>query len=196
MPYEEFRAMLDLLGWLFFDWRTGVVILLLILAAVFDVRTRRIPNWLVASGALYGLIYNTAWPPTPHDNILFPLTGLALGLLLFLPLYFLRAMGAGDVKLLAMVGAFLGPENTFYAALSTMIAGGVLAILFVLAKGKALLMLRNLTSVFHLSAISVANGGAPNLQIAPQASAGKLPYGVAIAIGTIGYLVLHQLSFV
>ena len=196
MPYEEFKALLDLLGWLFFDWRTGIVILLLIVAAVSDYRTRRIPNWLVLAGALYAVIYNTALPPTPHDNILFPLTGLALGLLLFLPLYLLRAMGAGDVKLLAMVGAFLGPGDTFYAALSTMIAGGVLAILFVLARGKALPMLRNLTSVFHLSVVSVASGGAPNLQIAPQASAGKLPYGVAIAIGTIGYLVLHQLSFV
>ena len=196
MPYEEFKALLDLLGWLFFDWRTGIVILLLVIAAVSDYRTRRIPNWLVVSGALYGVIYNTVLPPTPHDNILFPLSGLALGLLLFLPLYLTRAMGAGDVKLLGMVGAFLGPGDTFYAALSTMIVGGALAILFVLARGKALVMYRNLASVFRLSAISVTTGSMPNLQIAPQASAGKLPYGVAIAIGTIVYLVLHQLSFV
>lgn len=196
MPHEEFKALLDLLGWLFFDWRTGVVILLLIFAAVSDYRTRRIPNWLVVFGALYGVIYNTVLPLTPHNNILFPLMGVALGLLLFLPLYLTRAMGAGDVKLLGMVGAFLGPGDTFYAALSSMIVGGVLAILFVLARGKALVMYRNLASVIHLSAISVTNRTIPNLQIAPQASAGKLPYGVAIAIGTIGYLVLHQLSFV
>ena len=196
MPYSEFKAMLELLAMLFFDWRTGVVILLLIVAAVSDYRTRRIPNWLVLSGALYGVIYNTVLPPTPHDNILFPLAGLALGLLLFLPLYFVRAMGAGDVKLLAMIGAFLGPGNTFYAALATMIVGGVLAILFVLAKGKALVMFRNLASVFHLGFLSMASGGVPSLQITPQESAGKLPYGVAIAIGAIGYLVVHQLSFV
>ncbi len=196
MPYQEFKAMLELLGWLFFDWRTGIVILLLIVAAVSDFRTRRIPNWLVLSGALYAVIYNTVLPPTPHDDILFPLTGLALGLLLFLPLYFVGAMGAGDVKLLAMAGAFLGPGDTFHAALATMIVGGVLAILFVLAKGKALVMFQNLASMFQLSFLNVARGSAPSLQITPQASAGKLPYGVAIAIGTIGYLVLHQLSFV
>ena len=196
MHNEEFKALLDLLGWLFFDWRTGIVILLLIVAALIDVKTRRIPNWLVLSGALYGVIYNTALPPTPHDNILFPLMGLALGLMLFLPLYLLRAMGAGDVKLLGMVGAFLGPGDTFYAALATMIVGGMLAILFVLAKGKLQIMFRNLASVFQLGYLSVASGSTPNLQVAPQVSAGKLPYAVAIAIGTIGYLILHQLGFI
>ena len=195
MPYSEFKAMLELLGWLFFDWRTGIVILLLIVAAVSDCRTRRIPNWLVLSGALYGVIYNTVLPPTPHDNILFPLAGLALGLLLFLPLYLVRAMGAGDVKLLAMIGAFLGPGDTFYAALATMIVGGVLAILFVLARGTALRMFHNLVSLFQLGFLSVAGGSKPDLQIEADMSAGKLPYGVPIAIGTIGYLVLNQLSF-
>ena len=195
MPYSEFKAMLELLAMLFFDWRTGIVILLLIVAAVSDCRTRRIPNWLVLSGALYGVIYNTVLPPTPHDNILFPLAGLALGLLLFLPLYLVRAMGAGDVKLLAMVGAFLGPGDTFYAALATMIVGGVLAILFVLARGTALRMFHNLVSLFQLGFLSVAGGSKPDLQIEADMSAGKLPYGVPIAIGTIGYLVLNQLSF-
>lgn len=196
MLNEEFKALLDLLGWLFFDWRTGIVILLLLVAALIDVRTRRIPNWLVAFGALYGVIYNTTLPPTPHDNILFPLMGLALGLMLFLPLYLLRVMGAGDVKLLGMVGAFLGPGDTFYAALATMIVGGALAILFVLAKGKLRLMFRNLASVFQLGYLNVASGSAPNLQVAAQTSVGKLPYAVAIAIGTIGYLILHQLGFI
>ena len=195
MPYQEFEALLDLLTWLFFDWRTGIVILLLIVAAVCDYRTQRIPNWLVLSGALYGVIYNTVLPPTPHDNILFPLAGLALGLLLFLPLYLVRAMGAGDVKLLAMIGAFLGPGDTFYAALATMIVGGVLAILFVLARGTALRMFHNLVSLFQLGFLSVAGGSKPDLQIEADMSAGKLPYGVPIAIGTIGYLVLNQLSF-
>jgi prepilin peptidase CpaA len=196
MSTTEFSAMLELLAWLFFDWRTGTVILLLVVASVFDYRTRRIPNWLVLSGVLYGVVYNAVLPPTPHDNVLFPFLGLALGLLLFLPLYLLRAMGAGDVKLLAMVGAFLGPGDTFHAALATMIVGGVLAILLVLIKGKALLMLQNLASAFHLNFLSVASGLAPSLHVTSKASAGKIPYGVAIAIGTIGYLVLHQLSFV
>lgn len=196
MSHTEFKALLDLLAWLFFDSRTGILILLLIVAAVSDIRTRRIPNWLVVSGAIYGIIHNTAFPLTPHDNLLFPLSGLGLGLLLFLPLYLVRAMGAGDVKLLAMIGAFLGPTETFYAALAAMVVGGVLALLAVLARGSTLAMFKNIASMFQLGAVSIASGSAPSMQIAPSVTAGKVPYAVAIAIGTIGYMVLHQLSFV
>jgi prepilin peptidase CpaA len=194
MPYEEFKAMLDVLAMLSFDGRTGILMLLLTAAAVCDYRTHRIPNLLVLSGALLGVIYNTALPLSPHSNILFPLAGLGLGLLLFLPLYFIRVMGAGDVKLLAMVGAFLGPGGTFHAALASMIVGGVLAILFVLARGTALRMFHNLATLFQLGFLGALGRFAPSLRITAGASAGKLPYGVAIAIGTIGYLVLHQLG--
>ncbi len=195
MPYPEFKAMLDLLAMLFFDWRTGMLILLLTGAAVCDYRTHRIPNWLVLSGALFGVIYNTALPPSPHDNILFPLAGLGLGLLLFLPLYLMRAMGAGDVKLLAMVGALLGPGEAFHAALASVVVGSVLSILFVLVRGTARRMYYNLVSLFQLALLGALAGSAPSLRITAGASAGKLPYGVAIAIGTIGYLILHQLGF-
>ena len=195
MPDQELKAMLDLVAMLFFDWRTGILMLLLTGAAISDYRSHRIPNWLVLSGALFGVIYNTALPPSPHDNILFPLAGLGLGLMIFLPLYLIRAMGAGDVKLLAMVGAFLGPGDTFHAALATMIVGGMMAILFVLVRGTALRMAHNLVSLFQLGFLSVASGSKPDLQVGADMSAGKLPYGVSIAIGTIGYLVLHQLGF-
>jgi prepilin peptidase CpaA len=195
VPHAEFKAVLDLLSMLFFDWRTGVLMLLLAVAAVSDYRFHRIPNWLVLSGALFGVIYNTAMPPSPHATILFPLAGLGLGLLLFLPLYLVRAMGAGDVKLLAMVGAFLGPGDTFYAALASMLVGGALSIVFVLVRGTARRLLYNLGSLFQLGLLSVAGGSKPNLRIGADESAGKLPYGVAIAIGTIGYLITDQLGF-
>jgi prepilin peptidase CpaA len=194
MPYPEFEAMLELLALLFWDGRTGILMLLLTGAAVCDYRTHRIPNWLVLSGAIFGVIYNTALPPFPHSGVLFPLTGLGLGLLLFLPLYFVRAMGAGDVKLLAMVGAFLGPAETFHAALATMIAGGGLAILFVLTRGTALSMCRNLVSFCQLAFLSAVSRSTPSLRMTAGPSAGRLPYGVAIAIGTMGYLVLRQLG--
>lgn len=195
MPHSELKAMLDLLALLFFDWRTGMLMLLLAGAAVSDCRSHRIPNWLVLSGALFGVIYNTALPPSPHDNMLFPLAGLGLGLLLFLPLYLVHAMGAGDVKLLAMVGAFLGPGDTFHAALASMIVGGMLSILFVLIRGTASRMFHNLASLFQPGFLDAVGGSAPSLRITAGASAGKLPYAVVIAIGTIGYLVLRQLSF-
>ncbi len=195
MAHSEFNALIDLLAMLVLDWRTGILMLLLTVAAIFDYRLQRIPNWLVLTGLAYGLAYNTALPPSPHDNILLPMEGIGIGLALFLPLYLVRAMGAGDAKLLAMVGSFLGAGETFRATLAIMIVGGALAILLVLVKGTALRMFHNLVFFFRVGLLNVASGSAPNLKIAEGASAGKLPYGVAIAIGTIGYLVLHQLGY-
>jgi prepilin peptidase CpaA len=195
MSSTEFQALIELLAMLVFDWRAGMLILLLIGAAISDYRSHRIPNWLVLAGMLFGVIYNTVFPHSPRDNMLFPLAGLGLGFLLFLPLYLIRVMGAGDVKLMAMVGAFLGPGDTFYAMLASMVAGGALAIGFVLAKGVATRMLRNIGTLFQMGFLSVIAGTAPNLQIEAGQTAGKLPYGVAIAAGTIAYLVLHQLGF-
>lgn len=196
MAHTEFRSMLDLLAMLVPDWRAGILMLLLAGAAISDYRSRRIPNWLVLSGITFGVIYNTVLPPSSHDNILFPLAGIGLGLLLFLPLYLASAIGAGDVKLVAMVGAFLGPGETFHAALASMIVGGVLGVLVVLVRGTAPRMFRNLASLFQMGFLDAVGGSAPSLRINDSASAGKLPYGVAIAIGTIGYLVLHQLGYV
>jgi prepilin peptidase CpaA len=196
MASAEFNAMLHLLGSLLFNGRTGPLILLLFTAAVIDFRLHRIPNWLALSGALYAIIYNTAVPSWPQGAVFFPLAGLGLGLLLFLPLYLLRAMGAGDVKLLAMVGAFLGPDEVWRAALASLLVGGVLAIVFVLLKGTARRMYHNLTTIFRLGFLDAMAGSAPSLRISTGESAGKLPYGVAIALATTGYLVLHRLAFI
>lgn len=195
MSHLEFTAMLELLTMLILDWRTGILMLLLVMAAVFDYRSHRIPNWLVLSGALFGLLYNTAFPPFLHAGFLWPLEGLGIGFIVFLPLYLLGVMGAGDVKLMAMVGAFLGPVDTIWVLLYTMIVGGVLSLIFVLAHGTARRMFRNLNTLFQVGFLNTLAGSRPDFHIDASASAGKLPYGVAIAIGTIGYLTLHQLGF-
>ncbi len=195
MRSAEFQAMLELLAMLFFDWRTGVLILLLVIAAIYDLRSHRIPNRLVLAGLLFGAIYNTAFPPTPHDSVLFPLSGVGLALLVFLPLYLMRAMGAGDVKLMAMAGAFLGPTDIFYAMLASMVTGGIFALCYVLAKGTATRMWRNLVSLLQHSLLSTFTGGSQSMRIETNQSAGKLPYGVAIAIGTGAYLIMQQLGF-
>jgi prepilin peptidase CpaA len=194
MPYQEFEALLGLLAALVFDARTGTLMLLLVIAAICDYRSHRIPNELVLCGALFAVVYTTVVPPVFGATVLFPLSGLLVGLLLFLPLYLLRAMGAGDVKLLAMVGAFLGPLQTLYAALAIMIVGGALALVWALARGRMLQVLNNLGTLFHFHPLVAAAGATSAGRIAPAASAGKMPYGVAIAIGTIGYLISYQLG--
>jgi len=192
MPHPESQAMLDLVSTLVIDARTGGLMLLLIIAAACDYRTRRIPNSLLLCGTAFGLIYTTMVPPAIHGTMLFPLSGLLVGLLLFLPLYLMRAMGAGDVKLLAMTGAFLGPLDTFYAALASMIAGGALSIVWLLAHGRMLRGLQNLAAMVQFTVLGAVAGSPAGLRVAPEASAGRLPYGIAIAIGTIGYLLVHQ----
>ena len=192
----EITAMLELLEMLALNLRTGVLIGLLLIAAVIDVRTGRIPNWLVFGGALYGLVYNAISPLYARDiGILFALGGLAVGLVALLPAYLFRVMGAGDVKLMAMVGAFLGTWATVGAVLATLVAGGVLAIGLAVWSGGLVRMLRNVAGMSRGVVLAVATGmTAWTAHHGP--SAGKMPYGVAIAVGTIAYLVLLQLGFI
>lgn len=195
MPHSEWNAMLDLLGLLLSDRRMVVLIALLVIAATIDYRSHRIPNVLVLVGMVFGVLYNTVVPPAPHAGYWWPLQGLALGLMAFLPLYLIGVMGAGDVKLVAMVGAIIGPVDVLWAVLYTMIVGGVLSIVMVLARGTTQRLLSNFLTLFQLTYLDAGTGVRPNLHIDERASAGKLPYGVAIAIGTIGYLLLHPFGY-
>jgi prepilin peptidase CpaA len=193
---SEFTALLELLGMLAFSPRTGILMVLLLIAAAFDITTGRIPNWLVLGGTLYAVAYNAFFPVFPRDiGILFALGGLGIGLGAFLPLWLFRMMGAGDVKLMAMTGAFLGTWATVAAVLATLVAGGVLAIAIALWSGHFVRMLRNVAMMWRGTMLTLATG-VGGLAIHDGAWAGRMPYGVAIAAGTIGYLVLAQLGFI
>lgn len=162
----------------------ATLLALLACAVWFDIRTRRIPNRLVLSGlamsfatqAFIGLHGLQAWA-----------LGLLAGFGLLLPLYLLRAMGAGDVKLMAMVGSFLGPVSTLGVVLATLIAGGVLAIVVALHKGALLQALRNVPLMLSSTAPRSPGSGRVGMQ-PPAVSAGNLPYAVAIASGTVAHL--------
>src|SRR5579862_6740833 len=107
---------------------------LVAIAAVFDIRFRRIPNWLVLAGIIIGgtwNVYSSGWSGLGRSA-----AGLGLGFVLYFPLYLIRARGAGDVKLLAAVGAIAGPMNCFWIFLTTAILGGIIAVLLLLFKGR------------------------------------------------------------
>jgi prepilin peptidase CpaA len=195
-PSSEFLAVLELIEMLLLNPRTGVLVGLLTAAAVSDVRKGRIPNWLVFGGALYALAYNALYPVYPRDiGILFALGGLSVGLVALLPGYLLRVLGAGDVKLMAMVGSFVGTWAAVEAVLASLITGGMLAVVMSLYSGRLLLMLRNVVALFRGTVLTFATapGG---LTIQGGGSAGRMPYGLAIALGTISYLVLEQLGMI
>lgn len=193
---QEFNALLELLALLFKDPRTAVLFMLLVLASVSDYRSYKIPNLLTAGGIIFALIYNTVVPFYRDHGFLWALGGMMVGFLLFLPCYALRMMGAGDVKLMAMVGAFLGVTDALHATLYSFIAGGVGALIFAVYRNSLARMLVNVKGVAQMMMMSAVGGFKPDLQIAPGKSVGKLPYGICISAGTIVYVVAKQLGYV
>lgn len=177
------------------DPRAVAMATLLLLAAALDLRTQRIPNWLTVPGAALAIVYSAFVPFWPHGGLLWSLGGAGLGLLVFFPLYALRAMGAGDVKLMAMAGAFLGAANAFVAILGTFIAGGVLALVFALHRRALGRTIANVGDILLAAAVAASTGSSPGLRQAAAPSTGKLPFGVAIAVGSIGTLVAWQLGY-
>ncbi len=196
MDHSEARALLELLWMLVADPRTGVLIALLVTAAICDFRSFRIPNWLTVGGLVFGTIYTIVVPPVPGAGWQFPVTGVLLGFLSMFPFYLMRAVGAGDVKLMAMAGAFLGWYDTLFALFFSFVVGGVAAIAFAAYHGLMRRLLDNTRLLLCYLALSAVGGQRPTVQLAPSQSAGKLAFGVSIAAATIGYVAAHQLGFI
>jgi prepilin peptidase CpaA len=165
---------------------------LLIAAMVFDLRSRRIPNRLVLVGIALALgTHAVAWgavlTPLAGPSWWSPVAGLSVGLAFLMPLYLMRAMGAGDVKLMAMVGGFVGAPTVVTAAIYTLLAGGLLSLVFMFGRGVAAQTFSNLR--YLLTDWMVRVGSAQGAEFAPLVkTAARLPYAVAIASGTAGSL--------
>ncbi|MBA2672157.1 A24 family peptidase [Ramlibacter sp.] len=157
---------------------------LLLTAAVSDWRTLRIPNLLTFGGTAAGLACALLLPPG-DQGFLWALAGAGVGLAALLPLYAVRILGAGDVKLMAMVGAFVGAQSTLYALLFVTAAGGAAALAFAAARGDLGRMLGNAWAVVRWLAFATFAGQSPAIAAQSIDSAGKLPYGVCICIGTL-----------
>lgn len=179
----------------------GVLLAALLLSAcVTDWRSRRIPNSLVLTGLLVGIFFQAVAPAGsglfhfhapgsigPMSSALGVLTGLAI----LMPFYLLRAMGAGDVKLLAMAGAWLGPTGVAWAALWTTIAGGLLSVLAMLLARSTNQVLTNLRSMLMNSAFKVASGRMPQVDGPATPTTGRLPYALAITTGVAIEIARH-----
>ncbi len=137
--------------------------MLLVAAVVSDLRSHRIPNIILAPALSLALLLQTMHGGV--DGLIMAIGGLALGLVMFLPIYFIGGMAAGDIKLLGVVGCFLGPWGAVLAGLATVMIG----------------------AIFGIIAIAWRFVG-PVLELHPARSQERLssmPYAPAIAAGTL-----------
>ena len=164
--------------------------LLLLLAAHSDLRTRRIPNRLTLAGVAVGLVSGAVlggWGGLGEAA----LGGLA-GLGVFLLLYLMRAMGAGDVKLMAAAGTFLGFPLVLWGAVCSALAGGLL-VAFVALRSRS--VGRVATGTWHLLTLGPRQGAFGDASLTlDDPHAIKVPYGVAIAAGCAFAALLPHLS--
>lgn len=161
------------------DIHLAILVVLVAAATIVDIREHRIPNWIVATGLLLAVGFHMLAPSGKGQ--MFTLAGLAVGMTALMPFYVMGVMGAGDVKLMGMVGAFIGTAAIVSTVLTTMIAGGILALLTSAYKRTLPTLVANLRTMIVQRQIREPGGATAG---AGSKSAGKLPYAVAIAAGT------------
>lgn len=179
------------------------LVILLALAAWQDIKEHRIANRVVLAGVIIGFMFNAFIPPGDGFNSPAPgglgwwgsLTGIGMGMIVLLPFYLLRAMGAGDVKLMGMVGAFLGPGQVLGALLGTFLVGGIMALIIALRADAIGRLLENVKCMLLGGVVKMSAGQAPLMNDLNQ-SVGKLPYAVAIAVGSVAYMIWRRLMWI
>jgi len=150
-------------------------------AAVVDVQKHRIPNWLTYPGIVLGVVLR--WALFGWNGLGAAVAGcLFMGGIMFL-FYAVRAMGAGDVKLVAAIGSVVGPRHAVVVLLATGVCGGVLAIVYALYRRRFTATLRNVGSALRFHAWAGLHAH-PELNLDNPATL-RMPYGLAIAAGTL-----------
>lgn len=158
-----------------------ILMLMLVTATYYDLRTRLIPNTLILTAIAVGLLvrFFAGGVAGIEDG----LSGMMLGLIAFLPLYLWASMGAGDVKLMAATGVFLGPRMVLLAACASLLAAGALALAYIVSNGQGLVLARR----YGRMLVRVATGKKP-CYMPPQANeiAGRnMPLAPAITLGVL-----------
>jgi len=170
-------------------WPVWIVSMTLVVAAVIDGFKLKVPNWITFPMIITGWLYSATWVAgySWYEGIVYSLAGTAVGLALLLPAYAIGGMGAGDVKLLAGVGAWVWSKDTLYAFAASAIVGGAIAVIMVVLKRSWF----KHQSQFWMICNEILTVRDPE-KLATIAAERKptmmlLPYGIPIAIGTIAY---------
>ena len=173
------------------NWPVWAVTITLIVAAWIDGKQLKVPNWITFPMILCGWAYcfyaGTQNDIGPWTSLGYSLLGTMVGLALLLPAYMIGGMGAGDVKLLAGVGAWVGSYATFYGFCWSAIIGGVMAVLMVWSRAawakhqsQFFSIINEITTIKNPETLAtIAAERKPRMFL--------LPYGIPIAIGCILY---------
>jgi prepilin peptidase CpaA len=170
--------------------RTTCILLFVLGAVFFDIRQRRIPNWLVASALMVALLLQIQ-----SHSVLAWVAGMVVGFLLFLPGYLSRQMGAGDVKLMAAMGAFFNAGVAFKIGLSAYLIGGGYALIWMAWQRDCDAWRQYLKFRLHLAWMLIATKSGNPLtdqglsKIRPKAA--SIPYSVPIALAVMCALFMN-----
>ena len=167
------------------NWHVKLVSVILILAAWIDGKELWVPNWITFPMLLSGLIYSSwvgGWGGLGGG-----LLGMCMGLACLLPLYAVGGMGAGDVKLMAGMGAWLGCRITLEAFVVSVLVGAVMAVAMVLWRGTWKRHYENLLAIFSEWIVIRNPRELSRIAEERKPTMALLPYGIPICIGSIGY---------
>jgi len=169
------------------NWPIWLLSMVLLAAAVIDGWKLKVPNWITFPLVIGGWIYSGAYFGWP--GLGWSLLGTLLGLALLFPAYAVGGMGAGDVKLLAGVGAWVWGTVTFCAFCVSAIVGGIIAVGMVLWRRKWQHHCGQFRTILTEILVIRDPNELSSLAAQRKSSMLLLPYGIPIAIGTIGYFI-------
>ncbi|MDG2185354.1 MAG: A24 family peptidase [Mariniblastus sp.] len=173
------------------NWPYWAVSVFVIVAAYIDGKQLRVPNKItypmIFAGWIYSMISYGVAGDGWYMGLLWSLAGTAVGLATLLPAYSIGGMGAGDVKMMAAVGAWVYCWTTFYAFCISAIVGAILAVFMIIFSGEAK---KHWNQMFYIlnEIMTVRNPETLSSIAAERKSSMRLlPYGIPLAIGTVTY---------
>lgn len=167
-----------------------ILIGVVLLAGIYDVRYRKIPNWLSLSGLILGLGINTllsGWTGLGAATL-----GFGLAMLVYAPLYLVRGMGAGDVKLMAALGAIAGPHEWLGLFVATALVGGLVSLTAIVIKKRVYQTFLNLATILSELLRFRRPARADARLDVRNPSALRMPHAINIAVGCIAFLYMSR----